>query len=112
MPDEGPSGASPNGLQPERTALAWTRTSLALLANGALLLVRYLASSPSGWLLAAAGLAALLAAAAWWAGMSRQRELFRLGQHAGPPSTGLVGTLCWGTATLGAATVVLLLTGG
>jgi len=29
-----------DGLQPERTALAWSRTSLAVLADGALLLLR------------------------------------------------------------------------
>jgi len=38
----GPRNRQEMGLQPERTALAWARTSFAVLTNGALLMVRNL----------------------------------------------------------------------
>jgi uncharacterized membrane protein YidH (DUF202 family) len=62
------------GLQAERTSLAWSRTALAVLAN-ALLILR------SGWAnerdpIMLLGLVLLLAAAAvYWLGYGRRREL-------------------------------------
>jgi uncharacterized membrane protein YidH (DUF202 family) len=62
------------GLQAERTALAWNRTALAVLAN-ALLILR------SGWVterttITALGFVLLIAAAAfYWHGAWRRREL-------------------------------------
>ena len=50
------------GSQAERTTLAWTRTSFAFLANGALLMIRNLhgPAGPTGWIPAAlAGVVAL-----------------------------------------------------
>jgi uncharacterized membrane protein YidH (DUF202 family) len=61
--------------QPERTTLAWTRTSLAVLANGAILLIRDTHGKPSAPQLAAAGVAALLAISTYLIGHRRQRKL-------------------------------------
>src|SRR5262249_26592703 len=40
LTNTGPTNRSERQTQPERTTLAWTRTSLAVLANGAILLLR------------------------------------------------------------------------
>jgi uncharacterized membrane protein YidH (DUF202 family) len=72
----GPRG-SEAGLQAERTALAWTRTSLALLANGALLLLSDLRGFPGRLGLVAVGFAVVLALATYLIGLRRQRTLTR-----------------------------------
>jgi uncharacterized membrane protein YidH (DUF202 family) len=72
-----------NGLQAERTTLAWTRTSFAFLANGALLTVRDLhgirdlhgVRGPAG--LIPAGLAAVVALCTYLIALQRQRTLAR-----------------------------------
>lgn len=57
---------APPGLQPERTALAWKRTGLAILVVAALLLRDGIhRGSPFG--LAACGGALLAAGLSWWA---------------------------------------------
>jgi uncharacterized membrane protein YidH (DUF202 family) len=58
--------------QPERTSLAWTRTSLAVLANGVLLLLR---DTHSALHFVAAGMAAVLAVSTYLIGVRRQRLL-------------------------------------
>jgi uncharacterized membrane protein YidH (DUF202 family) len=65
------------GLQAERTTLSWTRTSLAFLANGALLLIPDIHNGGGifGWV--AAGLAAMLALSTYLIGVRRQRTLAR-----------------------------------
>jgi uncharacterized membrane protein YidH (DUF202 family) len=60
--------------QPERTSLAWTRTSLAVLANGFLLSLK---DTRSGMHIAAAAAAALLALATYLIGVRRQKLLAR-----------------------------------
>jgi uncharacterized membrane protein YidH (DUF202 family) len=65
------------GTQPERTTLAWTRTSLAVLANGAILLLRDVHGEASAIQLVAAGIAAVLAVATYLIGLRRQRILAR-----------------------------------
>jgi uncharacterized membrane protein YidH (DUF202 family) len=60
--------------QPERTSLAWTRTSLAVLANGVLLLLR---DTHSALQFVAAGSAAVLALSTYLIGLRRQRILAR-----------------------------------
>ncbi|OBF30957.1 hypothetical protein A5724_23445 [Mycobacterium sp. ACS1612] len=58
--------------QPQRTSLAWSRTSLAVLANGLLLSLK---ETRSGMHIAAAAAAALLAVATYLIGVRRQRIL-------------------------------------
>lgn len=65
------------GLQAQRTSLAWTRTSLAVLANGAVLMLHDIADHRAGFGLAAAGIAALVAALTYLIGRRRQRLLAR-----------------------------------
>jgi Domain of unknown function (DUF202) len=57
--------------------LAWTRTSLAVLANGALLLLRDTHRSAGALPLVAAGVAAMLALWIYLIGVRRQRLLAR-----------------------------------
>jgi uncharacterized membrane protein YidH (DUF202 family) len=64
-----------SGLQGERTALAWTRTSLAFLANGALLTLKNFHGSDRLVGLIPAGLAAALALCTYVIGLQRQRTL-------------------------------------
>jgi uncharacterized membrane protein YidH (DUF202 family) len=71
------------GLQPERRALAWTRTSFAVLANGALLMVRNLhgefgfRGDNGSFRHFAVGLAVALALCTYLIGVRRQRTLAR-----------------------------------
>jgi len=65
------------GLQAERTALAWSRISLAVLANGVLLIVRVW-RDPGDWLqMIAIVLAFAIAVATYRLGLRRQRVLAR-----------------------------------
>lgn len=67
------SQARPPGLQQERTALAWTRTALAMLAVGGFL-VKVGASSPDGFTSAAGVLLLPAALLAWLSGRRRADE--------------------------------------
>lgn len=66
-----------DGLQPERTALSWSRTSFGVLGNGALLLVRELHSYPGQSRLVPAVLAVAVALLTYLIGVHRQRVLRR-----------------------------------
>lgn len=55
--------------------MAWTRTSLAVLANGAILLLRDTHGTASALQLVAAGVAATLALSTYLIGVRRQRML-------------------------------------
>lgn len=75
MSGTAPEEAGEGGLQAERTSLAWTRTSLALLANGVLLLLRDLRNLPGRLGLAAVAFAVLVATATYIIGRRRQGVL-------------------------------------
>lgn len=77
---------SNSGTQPERTTLAWTRTSLAVLANGFILLIQHTHRDARPLHYVAAGVAALLAIATYLIGARRQRLLAKrpLPSHISP----------------------------
>jgi uncharacterized membrane protein YidH (DUF202 family) len=61
----------------DRTALAWTRTSFAFLANGALLMIRNLHGPVGPWQLIPAFLAGTVALGTYVIALQRQRALQR-----------------------------------
>jgi uncharacterized membrane protein YidH (DUF202 family) len=63
------------GLQAERTALAWTRTSLAVLGNGALLIQKQPHINDGSLRPIAAGLAGIIAVVIYLVGLRRERTL-------------------------------------
>lgn len=63
------------GLQAERTGLAWSRTSLGVGANAALLAVREIGQATLSLALVAAALALLIAVATALYGRRRSRQL-------------------------------------
>ena len=72
------TGVDPRkGLQAERTALAWTRTSFAVLGNGAVLMIRNLEGRVETLQLVAVGLAIGIALLMYLIGAQRQRTLCR-----------------------------------
>ncbi len=92
------------GLQPERTALAWRRTALAL-AVGALVSVRVLPAVLGDWTIAT-GLAGVLAAVGLWTAARRRAgavdAAFRSSEDVLPG-----GALLAATAVLAAAGAAL-----
>lgn len=76
------------GLQPQRTALAWNRTTLALAIN-ALLVLRAGLRAGDQALLALGALVGIAAGAIAVAAVRRRRQLAQ-GVHA--PATGLIGS--------------------
>ena len=77
MSSRGSRILSADGLQSERTALAWTRTSLAVLANGALLMMKDIHTGSDPPRMVAAGCAVVLALSTYLIGIRRQRTLAR-----------------------------------
>ena len=72
------NGRPPNwATQPERTSLAWTRTSLGFLANGVLLMAKYLRADGPSLSLVAAGFAAAVTLLIYLVGRRRQQHLAR-----------------------------------
>lgn len=73
----GAGATSDRGLQAERTTLAWTRTSFALLVNGVLLTIKDAHGADGPARLIPAGLAALAASGSYAIAFQRQRTLRR-----------------------------------
>jgi uncharacterized membrane protein YidH (DUF202 family) len=67
--------STPNTLPAERTALAWTRTSFAFLANGALLMIKNLHGHTGPTAFIPALLAAAVALGTYAIALRRQRTL-------------------------------------
>ncbi len=88
------------GLQAERTGLAWSRTSLGVAANAALLAIRELGHAKLGLALVPASLALVLAVATAIYGRHRTRAL----RHAPRPAP-----LAPSRAVLGVGSGVVLL---
>lgn len=103
-----PPRAASDGLQPERTALAWSRTSLGTAASGALLLLRS-AEHYDGPLRLLPALMALVVAAATYA--VGQRRLTALRSRPPPPARSMrrqIYALGWAVIALTVATSVVL----
>lgn len=94
------------GLQPERTALAWKRTALAMLLNGALL-VRAAVESGSTHLAVIALLVLLAALWMFGAGFRRQRALANAPAPAPPHAGVLALTVAAVWLACGAAVAVI-----
>jgi uncharacterized membrane protein YidH (DUF202 family) len=77
MTNLGPRNRHDDGLQAERTALAWTRTSFGVVANGALLMLRAFHGYNGSIRLIAVGLAVTIALSTHLIGIRRQRMLGR-----------------------------------
>lgn len=97
-----------DGLQPERTALAWSRTSLGSLTGGALLLLRHTEHYHGPLRLLPALMALVIAAAAYAIG---QRRLTALRSRPLPSSRSIrrqVQALGWAVIALTVVTSVVL----
>lgn len=101
------SERSDPGLQPERTALAWRRSTLSLVAGGALAL-RFLPPQLGPWSLAIGVLGLLAGGAIWAAGAARARRLRHAVDAGRPLPGGLLIALLAGTIALAAAAALVL----
>ena len=101
MTDDVVRKSADDGLQAERTSLAWTRTSFAVLGNGALLLVREFDHFPGALRLVPASLAVVVALFIAGVGRWRQRLLHR---RPLPP----VVTARWEISAVGISVLVLI----
>lgn len=82
------------GLQPERTRLSWSRTSLAIVANGLLVVGRDLGVDPARWhayTVVAAALSALAALTVYLVGRRRSSALAGAHSAAGSAAIAITG---------------------
>ncbi|WP_433559162.1 DUF202 domain-containing protein [Pseudonocardia xinjiangensis] len=105
----GPAGGPPPGLQAERTELAWSRTTLGVLANGLLLSVRVFTDAGPGAAAAPIALAVVIAVATVVVGRVRANALRRspLPVHLAP--TRAVPIIGWSVVALATLTGAALL---
>jgi uncharacterized membrane protein YidH (DUF202 family) len=109
MTDPTPSPRSAtDGLQPERTALAWSRTSLGSAISGALLVLRSAEQYDGPLRLLPAVIALVIAAATYAVG---QRRLSALRSHPLPPARSMrrqIHALGWAVIAQTVVTAVVL----
>jgi len=107
-----PPREAPPGAQLERTALAWSRTSLAVQGNGVILLLRHPPSVSQPLHAVLPAYALVLAVGAALVGRRRTRRLLR--EHPETVGAGRAEALllALGVAVLGVATTGSLLWGG
>lgn len=91
-------------LQPQRTALAWSRTSFAMFVN-ALLTIRAAAGAESHRLYVTAGLLGAASAALAAIGGWRQRMLLLEGEPRSPPALLMFLAACCSCIAFGAAAI-------
>lgn len=96
------------GLQAERTLLAWERTALGLLANGALLLLRGTDTTRPAVLIPAAA-ALVLALVAAMIGLRRRHTIARSPAGTVPVPSAAVLSLGAGVTVVGALAVIAIL---
>ncbi len=99
---------APEGLQPERTALAWSRTSFAVLGNGALLMAREMHGAQVAGQIVAVCLAAAVALLIYLVGARRQRLLRRRPRPVNIAARREVQIVGWSIAALIVATTLTL----
>ncbi|MDN5916602.1 MAG: DUF202 domain-containing protein [Pseudonocardia sp.] len=97
-----------DGLQPERTALSWSRTSLGFLANGALLLLRDAQHYSGPLRLLPAVLALALAVVVYGFGRARLHTLRHKPLPAPLAARRQTMVIGWSMITLTIATAILL----
>lgn len=97
------------GLAAERTALAWTRTSLAVLADGGLLLLRHVTGQPGKLETVLGIVSAAIAVLVVLCGRLRAKQIRDGGTHPPGPSPAIVLTLGLTVAAFGLFVTVRLL---
>ena len=97
------------GLQPERTDLSWARTTVSVLLNGGLLLLRHNLNGPSLLQLAGGCVALVLALFAFEVSRRRRRLLARRPLPVPLADPLPVLLLGGGTATLGVVTFAVIM---
>jgi uncharacterized membrane protein YidH (DUF202 family) len=105
----GPAGGPPPGLQAERTELAWSRTSLGVLANGVLLSVRVFGDAGPGAAAAPIALAVVVAVATVVVGRARGIALRRSPLPVPLAPTRAVPLIGWSVVALATLTGAALL---
>ena len=104
-----PVRAPGDGLQAERTALSWSRTSLGFFANGVLLLLRDAPHHPTPLRLVPAVLFLAVAVTVLLVARGRRRDLGRRPLPRPLAAHRHVLTIGWSTAVLVVVTATLLL---